>query len=75
MALQDGELHPRFDNVDEAKILHDMFVVMVHQMPDRVATISHGKRFYADWEGHELRFRIRDGVVEAFCFSCQESRK
>lgn len=67
------------EHVSEAQVLDDMFVTMVHQMPDRVVTIA-SKEVFMSAEGnaydkHQLRFRIRGDVVEAFCFTCEELRK
>jgi hypothetical protein len=62
--------------VDEAQVLHDMFMTMVHNTPGRVVSIAPEKRMQEgagdDYSHHELRWRIKDEVVEAFCMTCTE---
>jgi hypothetical protein len=60
--------------VSEALILHDMFITMVHNTPGRIVSVSSATNFLdeqgRDYEDHELRFRTKDDVVEAFCHTC-----
>lgn len=62
------------DVVSEALILHDLFITMVHNTPGRIVSISQIDNFKDDkgqeYETHELRFRTKDEVVEAFCHTC-----
>jgi hypothetical protein len=60
--------------ISEALILHDMFTTMVHNTPGRIVSVSGVNAFLdeqgRDYEDHELRFRMKDDVVEAFCHTC-----
>lgn len=67
------------DETTEAEVLHMMFMMLVHQMPDRIVTIAQARvtgEKLADEEvddiypDHEIRFRIRDDVIESFCWTC-----
>ena len=61
-------------SVSEAQILHDMLITMVHNTPGRIVSVApetHLQEGRGDtYENHEMRFRMQDGVVEAFCQSC-----